>query len=69
MLVLSRRQGEEIVIAGRIRVVISQVSGNRVRVAIDAPPEVTVHRGELRDRLHDDSEGNQSQPVGRWAER
>ncbi|MEO8498826.1 MAG: carbon storage regulator, partial [Planctomycetota bacterium] len=48
MLVLSRRQGEEIIIDGRITVVITQLKGGRVRVAIDAPPEVSILRGELR---------------------
>ncbi len=47
MLVLSRRIGEKLVIAGNITVVISRVAGNRVTIGIDAPDDVRVIRGEL----------------------
>jgi carbon storage regulator len=47
MLVLSRRIGEEIVIADEIRVAIIGVKGQRVRVGITAPRSVTVARSEL----------------------
>lgn len=47
MLVLSRKEGEQIVIGDNIRVSISKISGSRVRVAIDAPDEVVIRRGEL----------------------
>jgi carbon storage regulator len=49
MLVLSRKQGEEIVIDGRIIVRIVEVHGNRVRVGIEAPKEIEVHRREIFD--------------------
>ncbi|HEV3144210.1 MAG TPA: carbon storage regulator CsrA [Gemmataceae bacterium] len=52
MLVLTRRIGEEIVIAGNIRVKVVSVHGNRVRLGIVAPQEVTVHREEIhRQRM------------------
>lgn len=47
MLVLSRRIGEEIVIAGDIRLTVVAVSGQRVRLGISAPRSVTVARQEL----------------------
>ena len=47
MLVLSRRVGEEIVIAGGIRVTVVAVNGQRVRLGITAPPAVRVVRSEL----------------------
>jgi carbon storage regulator len=50
MLVLSRRLGEEVVIAGIIRVTIVAAKGDRVRIGIAAPPSVTVHRKEVQDR-------------------
>ena len=56
MLVLSRRQGEEIIIDGRITVVISELKGGRVRVAIKAPPEVSILRGELEARITQSSQ-------------
>ena len=52
MLVLTRRIGEEIVIADNIRVKIVAVHGNRVRLGIVAPQDVTVHREEVhRQRM------------------
>ncbi len=50
MLVLTRRLGEEIVIDDRIRVKLVAVFGNRVKLGIDAPKEVTVHRHEIQRR-------------------
>ena len=48
MLVLTRRIGEEIVIAGHIRVMVAGVDGQRVRLGITAPRSVPVVRQELR---------------------
>jgi len=48
MLVLSRRIGEEIVIADRVRVRVAAVRGNRVQLAIAAPTSVPIHRGEIQ---------------------
>jgi carbon storage regulator len=47
MLVLSRRNGEQIVIDGKITVKIIEVQGQRVRLGIEAPAEVRVLREEL----------------------
>jgi len=49
MLVLSRKEGERIVIGDNITLVVSKVSGNRVTIGIEAPREVKVVRGELED--------------------
>jgi len=48
MLVLTRRVGENIVIGGTIRVTVVAAGGNRVRLGIEAPPEVGIRRQELR---------------------
>ncbi len=50
MLVLSRRINEEIIIAGGIRVAVVSVKGDRVRIGIDAPPQVSVDRAEVHAR-------------------
>ena len=49
MLVLTRRENEAIVLAGRITVKVVEVRGNHVRVAVEAPKEVRVLRTELID--------------------
>lgn len=51
MLVLTRKVGEEIVINGNIRVTITLIKGDKVRIGITAPPDVPVHRQEILDRL------------------
>lgn len=47
MLVLSRKEGERIVIGDQITLVVSKVSGNRVTLGIEAPKDVKITRGEL----------------------
>jgi len=50
VLVLSRKSSESILINGDIKLTIIKVSGNRVRLGIEAPPDVTVQRTELQRR-------------------
>jgi carbon storage regulator len=50
MLVLSRKLGEAVVIAGTIRVVIVGANGDRVRIGVTAPPSVRVDRQEVHAR-------------------
>ena len=50
MLVLTRRVGEEIVIDGNIRVVVTAVKGDKVRLGISAPPSMAVDRKEVNER-------------------
>ena len=47
MLVLSRRPEESLLIDREIRVTVLEVRGNRVRLGIEAPKEVPVHRSEI----------------------
>jgi carbon storage regulator len=47
MLVLSRKQGEEVVIGGNIRLTVVAIRGNRVRLGFTAPPDVAIQREEL----------------------
>lgn len=57
MLVLSRKQGEKIVIGPNITLVVVGVQGDRVRLGIDAPPEVPILREELRREIRPDFVG------------
>jgi carbon storage regulator len=50
MLVLTRRIGEEIIIDDHIRITITAVKGDKVRVGISAPPDVRVDRAEVHAR-------------------
>ncbi len=50
MLVIERSVGDEVVIDGRVRIRIRRIKGSsKVRLAIDAPPEVRITRAELCD--------------------
>jgi carbon storage regulator len=51
MLVLSRRVGESVVIGDDVTITILEVRGDVVRVGIDAPRSVAVHRAELLAEL------------------
>ncbi|MGY8770643.1 MAG: carbon storage regulator [Pirellulales bacterium] len=53
MLVLSRKLGERIRIGDNIEIVINRVSGNRVTLGIEAPPEVRILRGEIEQAVND----------------
>jgi carbon storage regulator len=50
MLVLSRKKGERIVIGQNIELVVLEMRAGRVKLAIAAPPNVTICRAELRGR-------------------
>jgi carbon storage regulator len=47
MLVLTRKVGESIIINGNIKVTVTKVDGGKVRLGIEAPPDVKVLRSEL----------------------
>lgn len=51
MLVLSRKVNEQIVIEGNITITVVDIRGDKVRLGIEAPMEVPVHRGEVHDAI------------------
>jgi carbon storage regulator len=54
MLVLSRKRGERILIGPNIEMIIVDISGNKVRLAFDAPQDVSIHRQEVHRRIQDE---------------
>jgi carbon storage regulator len=50
MLLLTRRLGEEIVIDSRIRIIVLEVHGGKVRLGVSAPPSIRVDRDEIHRR-------------------
>ncbi len=53
MLIFTRRIGEEIRIGDDIRVRIIDIKGKQVRLGIEAPPEVIIHREEIYRRINE----------------
>ncbi len=51
MLVLSRKKNESIVIADDITIVVVEIRGDKVRLGVEAPKEVPVHRREVFDAI------------------
>jgi carbon storage regulator len=56
MLVLSRRLGQEIIIAGNIRITVSAIKGDKVRIGISAPADVRIDREEVYNRIREFAE-------------
>ncbi len=62
MLVLSRREGEKLIIGGDVIVTIKQIRGKRVLVGIEAPSDVRICREEL-DFWHDQPGGERATEI------
>ena len=52
MLVLSRKKNESIIISDNITVTVIEIRGDKVRLGIEAPKDVTVHRREVYEAIH-----------------
>lgn len=52
MLVLSRKKNESIIINDHIIVTVVEIRGDKVRLGIDAPKDVSVHRREVYEAIH-----------------
>ena len=51
MLVLTRRENESIIIDGGIEITVLQVRGRKVRLGINAPKDISVHRREVHEAI------------------
>ena len=51
MLILTRRSGEAVIVGDNVRIAVLDIRGNQVRLGVEAPREVTVHREEGYQRI------------------
>lgn len=63
MLVLSRKKNESIVIDDRIKIVVVEIRGDKVRLGVEAPKEVPVHRQEVYEAIKRASTPNPTPDV------
>ena len=55
MLILTRKLGENIRIGDKIKITILDVKGGQVKLGIDAPPHIAVHREEIYERIREEN--------------
>ena len=63
MLILTRRVGETLVIGDEVTVTVLGVRGNQVRLGVNAPKEVAVHREEIYQRIQMEKGGEKSSQM------
>lgn len=61
MLILTRRIGETVVIGDNVNITVLGVKGNQVRLGVNAPKEVSVHREEIYQRIQSEKRGEEGQ--------
>ena len=64
MLILTRRVGETLMIGDEVTVTVLGVKGNQVRLGVNAPRTVAVHREEIYERIRHEREGGTPPETG-----
>ena len=64
MLVLSRQRDQSIMIGDNVEVIIIDVRGDRVRIGITAPKEISVHRKEVHEAIRRENESATRLAIG-----
>jgi carbon storage regulator len=62
MLILTRRISESVIIGDDVKITVLGIKGNQVRLGIDAPKEVSVHREEIYQRIQQEKMGGTNKP-------
>ncbi|NVJ99967.1 MAG: carbon storage regulator CsrA [Oceanospirillaceae bacterium] len=60
MLILTRRVGETLMVGDEVTVTVLGVKGNQVRIGVNAPKDVSVHREEIYLRIQQEAEPNEA---------
>ncbi len=63
MLVLSRQRDESIIIGDNIKITIVDIRGDKIRIGIEAPPEVAVHRQEIYEAIQRDKQAESTKET------
>ena len=63
MLILTRRVGETVMIGNDVTVTVLGVKGNQVRIGVNAPRDVAVHREEIFERIKREEQEDGAQPA------
>ena len=64
MLILTRRIGESLNIGDDVQVTVLGIKGNQVRIGIDAPKDIPVHREEIYERIKNEQRAEHDQSDG-----